>query len=155
VFAFLEAERTKAAASINAIVSQGDYEQLSDISTVPDAINSLERSLTSPTWAAAFHRFPPKSNVTGTVANVKDFGVFVELEPGISGLIPAQRLPLGFKRLEPFSLGERIVVEIQSVNAIRKRIDMSYVGPAPEEDLTEIQQMTLDMTLPTDAEPAT
>jgi hypothetical protein len=25
---------------------------------------------------------------------------------------------------------------------------MSYVGPAPEENLTEIQQMTLDMLLP-------
>ena len=152
VFAFLEEERTKAVASVNAIVSQGDYEQLSDISSIPDAINSLERTLTSPTWAAAFHRFPAKGNFIGTVANVKDFGVFVELEPGISGLIPAQRLPLGFRKLEQFSFGERIVVEIQSVNPIRKRIDMSYVGPAPEENLTEIQQMTLDMFPVSDTE---
>lgn len=79
---------------------------------------------------------------------MRDFGVFVELEPGISGLIPVPRLPLGFKKLEQFSFGERIVVEIESVNPIRKRIDMSYVGPAPEENLTEIQQMTLDMLLP-------
>jgi S1 RNA binding domain/Type I restriction enzyme R protein N terminus (HSDR_N) len=153
VLAFLEEERTKAVASTNAIVDQGTYEQLSDISAVPGAINALERSLTTPSWAAAYVRYPPTTNATGTVVNVRDFGVFVELEPGISGLVHASRLPLGFKRLEQFSYGERIIVEIQSVNAIKKRIDMTYVGPAPEEPLTNNDQMTLDMLPPSDAEP--
>jgi len=130
---------------------KGAYEQLSDISALPDAISALERSLTTPSWAAAYARFPAKSNVTGTVVNVKDFGVFVELEPGISGLIPAQRLPVGFKKLEQFSYGERVIVEIQSVNAIKKRIDMSYVGLAPQENLSEIEQITLE-TLPSGGE---
>jgi hypothetical protein len=150
VLAFFEEERTKAVTSTNAIIDRGTYEQLSDISVIPDAINALERSLTTPSWAAAYARFPAKNNATGTVVNVKDFGVFVELEPGICGLIHASRLPLGFKKLEQFSYGERIIVEIQSVNAIKKRIDMVYVGPAPEEHLTDIQQMTLEM-LPSNA----
>lgn len=154
VLAFLDEERTKAIASSNALIDQSTYEHLADISAIPDAINSLERSLTTPSWAAAYTRFPAKSTVTGMVANVKDFGVFVELEPGISGLIPAQRLPLGFKRLEQFSFGERVIVEIQSVNAIKKRIDMSYVGPAPEEQLTAIEQMTLEMLPYRDVGPA-
>jgi hypothetical protein len=153
VLAFLEEERTRAITSTNAIIDRGTYEQLSDISALPDAINALERSLTTPSWAAAYTRFPAKSNTTGTVVNVKDFGVFVELEPGISGLIHASRLPLGFKTLEQFSYGERIIVEIQSVNAIKKRIDMSYVGLAQEEHLTDIEQMTLEMFPSDDTEP--
>ena len=154
VLGFLWEQRTRNVAAANAIVDPGTYEQLSDISSIPSAIDALERSLTTPSWAAAYGRFPAKSNATGTVANVKDFGVFVELEPGISGLIPATRLPLGFKKLEQFSYGERIVVEIQSVNAIRKRIDMSYIGPAPEENLSGIEQLTLEMFPPSDTNPS-
>jgi hypothetical protein len=153
VLGFFQDERAKAIASTSAIIDLGTYEKLSDLSTAPDAINSLERSLTTPSWAAAYGRFPAKSNATGTVVNVKDFGVFVELEPGISGLIPAQRLPLGFKRLEQFTYGERVIVEIQSINAIKKRIDMSFVGPAPEENPADIAQMTLEMMPASDPEP--
>jgi hypothetical protein len=151
---FFEEERAKAIESTNAIIDRSGYEQLSDISTIPDAINALERAMTTPSWAAAYTRFPANSNATGTVVNAKDFGVFVELEPGLSGLIPASRLPLGFKNLEQFSSGERVIVEIQSVNAIRKRIDMSYVGPAPEEKCRDIEQMTLEMLPSSDTEPA-
>ena len=145
VLEFLLAQRTQAIASTNAIIDRGVYEDLSDLSVITDAILSLERSLTSPTWAAATLRFPPQSTPTGTVVNVKDYGVFVELEPGISGLIHASKLPLGFRKFEQFSFGERLVVEIVSVNAIKKRIEMSYVGPAVDEELSDIQQLTLEM----------
>lgn len=138
---FLQAERAKAIVTTNAVIDGGVYEELSDISMLPDAISALERSLTTPSWAAAYIRFPAKSNAIGIVVNVKDFGVFVELEPGITGLIPAQRLPLGFKHLEQFAYGERVVVEIQSVNAIKRRIDMSYVRPSPEEELSDFEQL--------------
>jgi small subunit ribosomal protein S1 len=153
VLTFFQEERAKAIASTSAIIDLGAYEKLSDLSAAPDAIDSLERSLTTPSWAAAYGRFPTKSNATGTVVNVKDFGVFVELEPGISGLIPAQRLPLGFKKLEQFTYGERVIVEIQSVNAIKKRIDMSFVSPAPEENPADTAQMTLEMMPASDLEP--
>jgi hypothetical protein len=46
---------------------------------------------------------------------------------------------------EQFSPGERIVVEIISVSAVRQRINMSYVGPAPHETLTDVEQITLEM----------
>jgi ribosomal protein S1 len=60
---------------------------------------------------------------------VKDFGVFVELEPGISGLVHASRLPSVSKDSISFHMGKRIIVEIQSVNAIKKTIDIVYVIP--------------------------
>ena len=145
VFEFFLQERTKTIASINTILDQELYEKLSDLSIVSDAIANLERSLTTPSWAAASSRFPLRSNATGTVMNVMDYGVFVELEPGVSGLIHASRLPLGFKKLEQFSYGERLVVEILMINSIKRRIDMAYVGPAPDRSSTDEIQLLLEL----------
>lgn len=145
VFEFLSDERTKAVASINAIMDRHTYEKLSDISVFSGAIAGLERSLTTPPWAAAGVRFPPRSTAAGTVINIMDYGVFVELEPGITGLIHASRLPLGFRTLDQFSYGERLLVEILAVNAIKRRIDMAYAGPASDAPSMDTGQLTLEM----------
>jgi Type I restriction enzyme R protein N terminus (HSDR_N)/S1 RNA binding domain len=153
VFQYLATERETAVASMDAIFGHAIFEQLTDLSAIPGAIDALERSLTSAPWIGAYSRFPAKSTAVGTVVNVRDFGVFVELEPGISGLIPVKRLPVNFMTLEQFAPGERLTIEIVSVNAIKKRIEMSYIGPAPKEPLSEIEQLALDIFLPLGTRP--
>jgi S1 RNA binding domain len=148
LFKFLSTLRDAVVSSTDAIFGHAIYEQLTDLSAIPSAIDGLERSLTSTPWVGAHLRFPVKTTAVGTVVNVRDFGVFVELEPGISGLIYAKRLPPNFMTLEQFAPGERLTIEIVNVNAIKKRIEMSYIGPAPQEPLNEIEQLKLEMLPP-------
>ncbi|MBS1799548.1 MAG: S1 RNA-binding domain-containing protein [Acidobacteria bacterium] len=145
---FLQGERAKALTAVGAVVDSTSYEKLSDLSMSINGINGLERALTTRPWTAAAVRYKPKGQFVGRVVNAKNFGVFVELEPGISGLIPAQRLPLGFIRMEQFIPNERLIVEIQSLNPIKRRIDLSYVGEVPEEQTVDDDQM--DLALPID-----
>jgi ribosomal protein S1 len=94
---------------------------LTDLGEIAASIDAFEQSLVSPQWVAVNKRFPPQLHVLGTVMNVMDFGVFVEVEVGISGLIPARRLPVGFGKMDQFSPGERIIVEVVSVQPFQRK----------------------------------
>ena len=77
--------------------------------------------------------------------NVRDFGVFVELEPGITGLIHSSRLPLGFTRLEQFAYRERVLVEIIEVYPVKRKIDLAYVGTPKQPSLADVGQLAFDI----------
>jgi len=78
-------------------------------------------------WERIEMRYQEGQVVEGTVENGADFGVFVELEPGLSGLIPISEL--GVERdTDPrtvFSPGEKIKVKLMAVDANRQRISLS------------------------------
>lgn len=145
VLAFYSQQREKSLASLDAILYRGVYERLSDLSDIPEAINALERSVAGAAWTSAAKRFPPKSNAEGIVVNVREFGVFVELEPGITGLIHSSRLPLGFMRLEQFAYRERILVQILEVYPVKRKIDLVYVGAPKQPSPAELGQLAFEM----------
>lgn len=78
-------------------------------------------------WERIEMRYREGQTVEGTVENGADFGVFVELEPGLSGLIPISEL--GMERdADPrtaFSPGEKIHLKLMSVDPDRRRISLS------------------------------
>src|SRR5581483_4847864 len=93
----------------------------------------------------------PMADATSTHGshNVRDYGVFVELEPGVTGLIHSSRLPLGFAKLEQFAFCERVVVDIIEVLPVRRRIDLAYAGTPKQPSLADVGQMAFD--LPSDS----
>ena len=145
VVGFFSEQRDKILSSLDAIIDRDIYEQLSDLSDIPEAINALERSVAGATWTSVAQRYPLGRNVMGTVVNVRDFGVFAELEPGITGLIHASRLPLGFANLGQFAYRERIIVQILGVYPVKKRVELAYVGTPLERMIAGVGQLTLDL----------
>jgi predicted RNA-binding protein with RPS1 domain len=145
VLSFLSDQRTLRMSSVKAIIEHALFEELTDLSDIKESVNAFERSLTSPPWASVKLRFPENAKVTGAVVNSRDFGVFVELEPGITGLVHSSHLPSGFRKMDQFLPGEGLIVEILSINGITRRIGMAYVGPAVNEKLTDAQQLTLEI----------
>ena len=78
-------------------------------------------------WEAVPERYSVGSKITGTVTNVTDFGVFVELEEGIEGLVHVSEVtreklktPLG--RLQ---VGEIVSAKVLNVNPKERRIGLS------------------------------
>jgi hypothetical protein len=145
---FLIGERQKALAAVGALVDSASFEKLSDLTDSAFRIDKLEQALTSRPWAAAAERYKPNTQHVGRVVNVKNFGVFVELEPGITGLIGAKGLPLGFGRLGQFIPNERLIVEIQNIYPMKRHMSLMYVGEAPEDTSSDDGQM--DLLLPID-----
>ncbi|MFH1481085.1 MAG: 30S ribosomal protein S1 [Pseudomonadota bacterium] len=78
-------------------------------------------------WDVIPEKYPCGTRVNGTVKSVTDFGIFVELEEGIEGLIHVSQLPKGkkSKALEEFQIMDEIQAEVVNVSQEDKRIGLS------------------------------
>lgn len=85
------------------------------------------KQLTSDPWNEIPEKYKPGTQVSGTVTNVTDFGLFVEVEEGIEGLIHVSQLPKGKQDnpLEGFQVKDEIQAEVVNVSKEDKRIGLS------------------------------
>jgi small subunit ribosomal protein S1 len=76
-------------------------------------------------WTTAPERYLPGARVTGSVVRLMDFGAFVELEPGLEGLIHISEMSWAKKVRHPSDLlkaGDRVDAVVLSVKPEEKRI---------------------------------
>ncbi len=85
------------------------------------------KQLTRDPWDEVPDRYKPGTRVTGTVTNVTDFGVFVELEEGIEGLIHVSELSKdkGSNPLNRFNVDDVMQVKVINVSRTEKKIGLS------------------------------
>lgn len=103
------------------------------------------KQLQADPWQMATDRYAADSSVTGKVTRTTDFGAFVELEPGLEGLIHISELDhRRVKRVtEVLSTGQEITAKVLEVDKNRKRISLSLkalidkpeAAAEPEEEL--------------------
>ncbi|MDP3096933.1 MAG: 30S ribosomal protein S1 [Syntrophales bacterium] len=78
-------------------------------------------------WETIKDKFPIHSLIEGLVVNLTDYGVFVELEPGVEGLIHVSEMFWTREIKHPskvLSVGQRIPVMILDINTETKRISL-------------------------------
>jgi len=83
------------------------------------------KQLEADPWTTASERYPAGARVSGSVTRLMDFGAFVELEPGIEGLIHISEMSWAKKVRHPSDLlktGERVDAVVLSVKPEEKRI---------------------------------
>ena len=101
---------------------------------------SIKQLETDP-WILAKEKYLPNSKVKGKVKNIVDYGAFVELEEGITGLIHISDLSWGrvSHPKEILNLDDEVEVVIMEVNADNKRISLSLkqLTPDPWEKISE------------------
>ncbi len=87
----------------------------------------LKQALADP-WTDAENKWPVNSVVSGRVTRLADFGAFVELEPGLDGLIPISEMSFA-KRInhprEVVSEGEVVRTRVINLDLERRRIGLS------------------------------
>ena len=94
---------------------------------VKDIINNKKIILTQTgppidPWDTAAEKYPPMTEATGKVTKITNYGAFVQLEKGISGLIHKTQL----KGVE-ITKGDIVNVRIKGVNVIEKKVSMALV----------------------------
>jgi len=103
---------------------------------------SLKALLPDP-WTAAGDRLAVGSELTGRVVHMKPFGAFVELLPGVTGLLHVSRLGTGRRIQHPkeiLTVGDEVQVRILAVDPERKTLSLSM--EEPEEDFSrELRHM--------------
>jgi small subunit ribosomal protein S1 len=93
-------------------------------------------------WESAPERYPVDSQVTGKVTNVTDFGVFVELEEGVEGLIHISELGPG-KIKTPvgmFQVGDEVTTKVIHVAPLERRIGLSVKRISEDEERSHFDE---------------
>jgi small subunit ribosomal protein S1 len=101
---------------------------------------SLREVSTSNPWDGINERHPEGSVMTGEVETVAQFGVFVRLEPGLTGLIPNSEsgVPPGTVNRH-FAPGQKVEVKVIGVDPAKRRISLSAAGAKAEADRGDLR----------------
>jgi len=85
------------------------------------------RQLSANPWRTAEDKYAKGSSVTGRVTRLEAFGAFVELEPGVEGLVHISELEhRRVKRVsEVMNVGDMVEVQVVEVDPKKKRISLS------------------------------
>jgi small subunit ribosomal protein S1 len=116
-------------------ISHGRVNKPSDVLTAGQELDPAKKrislglkQLQADPWATAADRYHVGDRVRGKVARATDFGAFVELEPGLDGLIHLSEMSWSKKQQKPSDLvkpGEVVEVVVLSVNPADKRISLT------------------------------
>jgi small subunit ribosomal protein S1 len=97
-------------------------------------------------WSSVEERFPVGTRISGRVASVADYGAFVELEPGVEGLVHVSEMSWSKRVKHPSKVvnpGDMVEVEVLSVDPKARRISlgMKQVQENPWQTLHERYQV--------------
>ena len=78
-------------------------------------------------WVALSRRYPVTTRLFGKVTNLTDYGAFVEIEPGIEGLVHVSEMDWTNKNIHPgklAQLGDEVEVMILEIDEDRRRLSL-------------------------------
>ena len=93
------------------------------------------KQLSPDPWEGVPDAYHPGDRATGRVVGVVDYGVFVELKPGVEGLIHVSEMTWSKRMRHPskiVSVGDRVEVAVLDVNAGQRRISLSLKHTLPD-----------------------
>ncbi len=86
------------------------------------------KQITENPWNDIYEKYPTGTKIKGKVVNVMPYGVFVEIEKGIEGLLHSSEITWQKKLVNPqemFKVGDEVEVQIINVDKDSKRISLS------------------------------
>jgi len=98
-------------------------------------------------WKSVAQRYEVGKEITGTVTNLTDFGIFVELEEGIEGLVHVSEIskekiktPVG-----KYNIGEVITARVMNINSDERRIGLSIKRMEIEDEQSLLSEYVNNM----------
>jgi len=93
-------------------------------------------------WVGIARRYPQGTRIFGKVTNITDYGAFVEIEPGIEGLVHVSEMDWTNKNVNPgkvVALGDETEVMVLEIDEERRRISlgMKQCRPNPWQEFAE------------------
>src|SRR5712672_1988357 len=100
------------------------------------------KQLEADPWEGVAAKFPAGAKYTGRVTNITDYGAFVELEPGVEGLVHVSEMSWTKKNVHPgkiVSTSQEVEVMVLDVDPQKRRISLGLkqVMPNPWEAFLE------------------
>ncbi len=111
------------------ILNVGDTVKVQIIRINPETqrISLGMKQLQDDPWGAIEAKYPVGARVKGNVTNIADYGAFVELEPGVEGLIHVSEMSWTKKNIHPgkiVSTSQEVEVQVLEVDPQKRRISL-------------------------------
>ena len=111
------------------VVNVGDTVKVQIIRINPETqrISLGMKQLLADPWQGIEAKYPVGARYKGTVTNIADYGAFVELEPGVEGLIHVSEMSWTKKNIHPgkiVSTSQQVEVQILEVDPNKRRISL-------------------------------
>ena len=101
--------------------------QIIRINSETQRISLGMKQLQSDPWSAIEAKYPVGAKIKGNVTNIADYGAFVELEPGVEGLIHVSEMSWTKKNTHPGKIvatSQQVEVQVLEVDANKRRISL-------------------------------
>jgi small subunit ribosomal protein S1 len=111
------------------VLNVGDTVKVQIVKINPDTqrISLGMKQLQSDPWEGVEQKYPVNGKFTGRVTNITDYGAFVELEPGVEGLVHVSEMSWTKKNVHPgklISTSQEVEVVILDVDGEKRRISL-------------------------------
>ena len=104
---------------------------------------SLKALMANP-WEGAGARFPVGSKQTGKISRIAEFGVFVNIAPGIDGLVhisDLENVSANTNLRKVYKVGQEMSVVVEKINAMEKRLSLKPASSV-EQDTAAAKYMS-------------
>ena len=113
----------------NEVIAIGDTVrvQIVRINQETQRISLGMKQLESDPWDGVAAKYPVGAKLSGTVTNITEYGAFVELEPGIEGLVHVSEMSWTKKNVHPgkiVSTSQEVDVMVLEVDSDKRRISL-------------------------------
>lgn len=105
------------------VVAEGDKIKVKVIGLKDSKLALSIKHAQKDPWDEVAKKYKPESKVKGKVTRLSDFGIFVELEPGVEGLVHITKIPPTIK----FNEGDQADCFIEEVDAKAKKLSLGLV----------------------------
>ncbi len=118
------------------VVAIGDTVKVQVIRVNPDTqrISLGMKQLEADPWQGVESKYPVSARFKGRVTNITDYGAFVELEPGVEGLVHVSEMSWTKKNVHPgkiVSTSQEIEVMVLDVDPNRRRVSLGIKQCTP------------------------
>ncbi|MCC7268749.1 MAG: 30S ribosomal protein S1 [Caulobacteraceae bacterium] len=111
------------------VLAVGDTVKVQIVKINPDTqrISLGMKQLQSDPWDGVEAKYPVGAKYTGRITNITDYGAFVELEPGVEGLVHVSEMSWTKKNVHPgkiVSTSQEVDVIVLDVDASKRRVSL-------------------------------
>lgn len=101
------------------VVLKADWER--------ERLSVSRKALLADPWDSASEKYPEGTKITGKIARISNFGIFIELESGLDGLVhisELENIKPGTNIQKLYKIGDKMSVIVKEVNQAARRISL-------------------------------
>jgi small subunit ribosomal protein S1 len=132
-----EMSHTRRVLKVEDVVTAGESIQvmIKELDTDRRRISLSIKDTEDDPWSAAKYKFVVGQKIEGTLAKKESFGYFIDLAPGITGLLPKSKIKAaGTPEIDKARIGDTLTLKVIQIDSAARKITLAPASHEEEDD---------------------